>query len=371
MKIVFVIPTLTSGGSERVISTMANFWAEKGHSISIIALDEDQNKPFYPLDENIRYIPLNLFIKPKNYIKKLFVTLQQIRTIRKCISSLKPAVVISFLDITNLLTINATFFLNVKVIVSERSNLRMSTINPILKNLNKKIFYRFADKIIVQTSSVKDLYSKSLQEKIEVIPNPVREPEDFYKATADNFRNKKIINVGRLEYVKGQDNLIKAFTKLHKKYPDWSLIIVGEGGERENLQNIINKYEVSQSVQLVGRLDNIYSILSESSILAQTSRFEGFPNALCEAMACGLPVISTNCNFGPNEIIKDNVNGKLVPVDDVDALTLALDELIQNPRLCLQLGNNARNIVNKYSISKIMDKWESVIFHTVQTDQEN
>lgn len=360
MEICFVLPTLASGGSERVVSVLSNYWAQKEHHITIIVLDKTQFKPFYHLSENINFESIDLFRKPKSFFKKAAVTFKQICSLRKKLKQIQPETIISFIDITSLLAINAAFFLGIKLIVSERSNPMKKDVNPILKNVNRLFFFRFADRIVLQTEHVKKYYPKSYEKKVTIIPNPVTAPPiDYIKSQETEFR--RVVSVGRLEYPKGQDILLKAFANINNHYPNWKLTLVGDGNLKNELQSLCNEFQITKQVEWLGRMDNVWEVLSESDIFVFPSRYEGFPNALCEAMACGLAVISTDCPFGPSELITNNVNGILVPVEDERALSREISKLIENRKLRKDLGQQARNIVNNYSLNKIAQRWEHLI----------
>ncbi len=359
-KICFVLPTLTSGGSERVVSTLSNYWVQQGHCVNIIVLDRTQFKPFYQLSENINFESIDIFSKPKNYFKKAAVTLTQIFLLRKKFRQIHPNVIISFIDITSLLAINASFFLGIKLIVSERSNPIKKDVNSILKNANRMFFFRFADGIVLQTRQVKEYYPRSYKKKITIIPNPVVVPPvEFIKNQETNF--SRIISVGRLEYPKGQDILIRAFAKISSRYPEWKLTLVGVGTLKNELQNLCHKLQITKQVEWFGQTDNVWKILSQSDIFVSSSRYEGFPNALCEAMACGLAVISTDCPFGPGELISNNVNGILIPVEDEASLSHEISRLIENKKLRSDLGQKAKSIIDSYSLDKIALSWECLI----------
>lgn len=367
MKIAFLIPTLTSGGAERVMTYMANFWAETHHSIILFTMDNAARPPFYPLSPGVQYKPLDLKEENKNLFKKIKHTLHQVASIYKQIKEHNPDVLIAFLDITIFLSIVSTLFLKVKVIVSERNNPYLNRTNNWLQKANN-LLYLFADLVVLQTKQIKETFPSYLQHKISVIPNPVSKPiyqlseEDY----ARNFVHKRIVSVGRLEPQKGFNILINVFSKLIEEKPGWSLMIIGEGQERKNLEGLRDALNLTDQIKLPGRIENPLDILKDCTVFILPSYYEGFPNALCEAMSLGLPVISTRCPFGPEEIIQDQVNGLLVPVGDVDALYQSMIKLIESPGLCKCLGEHAKQITNHLNMEKVMQQWEEVINRLVQ-----
>lgn len=364
MKIAFLIPTLEAGGAERVVSLMANFWAEKGLDVIIFSLDSPVNKPFFSLHPAVKYYPLNLLKSEKRYLQKAKRTIHQIFTVRKHVKKHKPDVLIGHLDITIFLTITSTLVSNVKAIAYEGNNPYLNKTNKYLQIINN-FLYRFADHIVLQTHQISKTFPSFLQDKISVIYNPVSKPDVQLRSEdyARNLSNKMIVSVGRLEPQKGYDVLLKAFYLFVKEnqHPDWSLLIMGEGVERQKLEKLCVSYNIKDQVFLPGKVKKPYEQLRDCSIFVLSSRFEGLPNVLLEAMSLGLPVISTRCKFGPEEIIQHRQNGMLVPVEDYIALSETLEELSGDIKLCEQIGTCAKDIADVCSLERVMAQWEGVV----------
>ncbi|MEK6477766.1 glycosyltransferase family 4 protein [Catalinimonas sp. 4WD22] len=362
MKICFLVPSLVAGGAEHVMSHMANFWANKSYSVSIITLNHPQETPFYPLEEGVDLIQLNLLEKGNSF-QKAVLFFKQWNAIRREINIIKPNVLIAFLDITILLALTVRPFIQAKVIVSERNNPYLNETNPLLKKINH-FLYRFSDQLVLQTNQIAHTFPHHLQNKIRIIPNPVLPPSHKLQDKSQEQSTHTIISMGRLKWQKGYDILIKAFAPLAKAHKEWSLVIIGEGDERHHLESLCRQEGVSEQVQLVGRRYNPYDMLKEASVFVLSSRFEGFPNALCEAMAIGLPCVATQCQFGPEEIIEHNVNGILVKVNDEIALRNALELLIESSTLRKKLGEHALKITERFALAKVMNQWELLIENT-------
>ena len=360
MRCTLIIYSLTSGGAERVISNMANYWAAKGWEINILTFDDDKKKPFYDLDSQISHIPLGIAGQSPNPIIGIWNNLTRIQPLRTAIIRSKPNVVISFLHQTNEIVLLATPWLNVPVVVSERNDPASETTGKVWVKL-RQWTYPFADRIVVQTKRAGDYFSSKLQERICVIPNPVLLPPDEKKISDKLLSDRSLIGIGRLEPQKGFDLLLEAMAKLKDCYPEWTLTILGEGELRPQLESLRNELGLGDRVHLLGRVKNPHEFLKQADIFIMSSRFEGFPNALCEAMACGLPVISTDCPNGPREIIRDGVDGILVPNEDVSTLATAMERLMSDGKERQRLADRAKEVTERFGLEKVMSLWELLI----------
>jgi len=365
MRCTLIIHSLTSGGAERVISRMANYWAAKGWEINLLTFDDGTEPPFYELDSQISHVPLGIAGYSPNKIMGLWKNLTRIQPLRSAIIKSKPNVVISFMHQTNEIVLLATRGLNVPVIVSERNHPAMENTSRIWTQL-RQWTYPFADRIVVQTKRAGNYFSSKLQERIIVIPNPVLLPPDKQKQTHKLLGENSLIAMGRLVPQKGFDLLLEALAKLKERYPEWRLTILGEGELRPKLESLRNELGLGDRVYLVGRVKNPYEFLKQADIFIMSSRFEGFPNALCEAMACGLAVISTDCPNGPREIIRDGVDGILLPNEDISALAAAMERLMFDEKERRSLGERATEVTERFGLEKVMLLWESLINEVIE-----
>ncbi len=361
MKMTLVISSLNAGGAERVLSILANAWAEQGHEVTIITFEVPHYKSFYPLSPKVTLYNLDLLNRgTKNSLVKAFKVLRRFRILRKTIKDQKADCIISFMDTVNILTILSTIGLKVPVIISERVDPHHHSIG-LFKDFLRKWTYPLAHHIVVQTTQVKNYFSKKLHNIISIIPNPVSKPSNDLQETAIDFENKQIIAIGRLDPQKGHDLLLQAFSMVHKQHSDWELVVWGEGDERKALEALRDRLELKAHVQFPGLTKNVYQALSKGSLFVLASRYEGFPNSLCEAMATGLPVVAFDCGSGPIDIIRHEIDGLLVPAQNVAFLADAMLKLIQNVELRKQYGNSAKEITDRFSLSNILDKWNAVI----------
>ena len=351
-KILLSIPALQGGGAERVLSTLANAWVEEGYEVRLVTYESPGIKPYYKLSSKIELVQLDC-LSPCKYAKP-FDVIKRVFGLRQKIKKFKPDIIISFLDTNNILTVLAALGLKVPVVVSER-------INPVLflSCLKKKLrnwAYEKADALVVQNLGIKQCFSNSIQNHTKIIPNPV--------IIGNNIKwvggKKEFVAVGRLYKQKGFQYLIDAFSEVTTKHPDWILKIIGEGPERSALETQIKQCGLEGKVLLPGKNPKAINDMASSDIFVFSSLYEGMPNALMEAMAIGMPVISSNCDFGPSDLINNNKNGILVPPKDPKSLANAMGRLASDPELQKALGAAAKKEMKKYELKKILVLWEKV-----------
>jgi len=356
MKIVFVIGSMSFGGAERVISEMSNYWAKKGWDITILTIGATKEKgDFYILDSKIQRVDISI-LPSKSKIVTYFGLLRLLWRIRRFISKDKPNVVISFISNSNILMLLALLGIKVPKIISDRANPYRDRVGFFIK----KLIYPLATNLVIQTDSVKEFYNKIPNLKVTVIPNPINPPTLSPKTKRFEFKNKTVVAVGTIKLaIKGFDLLVKAFANISQKYPNWDLVIFGDGKDRLILENLIKEYDLEDRVFLPGVVDNPRDVIIDADIFVLSSLKEGFPNVLIEAMSVGLPSISFDCNFGPSEIIDNYKNGILVETGNIKKLQEAIEKLINSQSLRKELGDRAKkDIMNRYYIDKIMEEWE-------------
>jgi len=345
-KIILVIPTMHQGGAERVMSELANAWSSQLHEVHLVLLAKSEN--FYAINNNV--IIHNLGFSHSGLFNKIINELKVFYKLRKIFKQQQPDFVLSFMIKYNILTIITASYLNIKVIVSDRANPK--TQQPFLISFLRKATYKFADGIIAQTSLAKIILQKETGNKnIRVIPNPIKDI-----LIHENIKKEKIIlNIGRLIEEKGQKYLLDAFSKI--KNTDWKVVILGDGPLLHTLKHQIKVLGLKDKVLMPGAVNEVDAWLARASVFAFPSISEGFPNALVEAMAAGLPCVSFDCDAGPRDIIIDGKNGYLVSVGEVDMLSSRLENLVNNQELRDQFSSEAANIVNILGLEKIADDY--------------
>ncbi|MEI8321051.1 MAG: glycosyltransferase family 4 protein [Alphaproteobacteria bacterium] len=356
MKITFVINQLSAGGAERVLCALAN-QLSSFHDVQIITFSCPTDAPFYPLAATIQLTQLGAHKSSARFILKrlwrLFIKLFLLRTQLK---QIKSGPIISFITETNIAVLLLNKGLNHPVIVSERIDPAHHKLPWIVEWMRFKS-YKWAHKIVVQTGAVASYFPASFQPLIEIIPNSIKKFSGFYKVQE---KVRHIVSVGRLVLQKDQASLIKAFSTVVKNNPDLILTIYGEGDQRNDLENLIRNLNLTDKVFLPGVTKNIQEQLVKADLFVFPSRYEGFPNALCEAMAVGLPVIASACS-GNVDVVQDGVNGLLFPIEDVTVLTEKMLTLIKDTKLRSALSKQAKKISTDFSEDRILKLWEKVI----------
>lgn len=372
MKIVVILPGLTLGGAERVATSLTNWIAKNKKGDEIYFINMGENTYNFEFDNNIKVFHKNYDTKSIKGLKPivLFKKLKlKINFVNNILNSIQPDVIFEmlYLPLFFVLPYKRKHKNEVAIIGSERTNPKIKNIKFSTKIMSK-ICPKLCDGYIFQTERVKKMFSKKIQRKSIVIPNAVSNP--FMNEIKEVQRDKIISTMGRLEEEKGHDILIEAFSTVQKEHPEYKLIIYGEGSKKEELKKLIEELNLKEKVILAGKSKKGIVEVNKSEIFVFTSRFEGMPNALMEAMACGLPCISTDCIAGPSELIENGKNGILVEVDNVEQIAQKINFLIENKEKAKQMGNEARKILETHSTDKIFEKYYNY-FSKISKKKEN
>jgi glycosyltransferase involved in cell wall biosynthesis len=274
-----------------------------------------------------------------------------------------PDLIISFLDRWNIITLAASIGLGVPVLVQEHCDPNERALGGTWELL-RYLLYPRASFVVTLTPTAMRFFSLRPKIRGRVIPNPVVVPPNEYVHPSSNIIGKdyrKIVSLGRLHEVKSFDKLLSAFAFIANKHPDWSLEIWGDGPERPQLTSLIVEMNLEGRVSLPGVTRNPFACLTGADLFVMTSKTEGFPMALCEAMACGVPVISFDCPSGPRHIVRDGVDGVLVPPGDINALAIAMDRLMSDEAERCRLANRAPDVLERFSLEKVVGMWEELI----------
>ena len=347
MKISFFIGSMNRGGAERVISILANDYSARGWDVDIVLLL--QNVVEYDLDSRIRIVDITK--KSGGYLKN---APRWLGGIRKYLKERKPDQVVSFVGRINALVLTASIGLKLPVVISERNDPKHDGRGAFMQWYCNRI-YHLAKAIVYQNEHEKSCFSKSLEKKGCIIPNPVS------VAAVKTEDSSVIVTAGRLVEQKNQKILVSAMAQVHKVYPDVKCRIYGEGALREALQTQIDELGLQDIVTLEGNVKDIHVRLSQCGIFALTSNFEGLSNALIEAMMVGLSCITTDYP-GARELITDGENGLVVPMNDADALAEAILKLIENEDGYADiLAQQGQNFATRFNAETVLDQWHTVI----------
>ncbi len=351
-KISFIIGALTAGGAERVVSTLSNKLLE-AYEVHIIVLTK--STPFYSLNKNIKLFNCREQFQPSsNIYHAIKSNISLYKTISSYLKEKKIDLVIGFITSANILAILAARKNKIPCIISERNFPKKSNTGTQWRIL-RKLLYKKADFLVVQTDEIKKHFESIINiNKIVILNNPIA-PE-LSDARDNNLKKENIVlNIGRLTEQKAQDLLIKSFANINND--NWKLLIIGKGNKQEEYKALIRDNNLEDKVELLEQTKDIAHYYNKSKIFAFTSIFEGFPNALTEAMHFGLPCVSTDCPTGPSKLINHNLNGYLIPMGDQDQLQIYLTKLMENEDLCKKLGTKAMESVKPYMAESVTQSW--------------
>lgn len=339
-KYVFVIPTLATGGAERVIAVLSQELCKCGQDVYVVKYYETDGE--YNIGDRVKVVNLSGGNRSKyekmNYLNKT----QRLRT---TIKAIMPDYVIPFMFSVARCVDIATIGLHVNVLQSIRINPSLGPASRIQRMQRDHLVYK-SKASFVQNESQKNYFNKSAQHKIYVLYNPVSDDLFEIKPTFQNDMYT-ICSVGRLESQKNFKLLIDSFEETFAENERVILQIYGEGSQKESLREHIASKSSAHRIHLMGRNNDIARVYENSDLFVLPSDYEGMPNALIEAMACGLPCISTNCPTGPSDLIDNGINGILVPVGNKRKMSEALQNMYQKRDIAKQMGEKARQTIMK------------------------
>ncbi len=359
MRMALVISTLGPGGAEHIMTMLANHLAGRGHHVDMITLDSPDNSPHYRLHQNVRLHPLGRMGTSSGPISALFANMGRIRALRKAFLKLHPDVILSFLTATNILSLLAASGTEYPVVVAERASLqqRLSGTPWILL---RYITYPRAKAVVVQTQGEQKILHELIpctNKNSVVIPNPVARPT---RTTTGHG----IIFVGRFSEEKRPMDVLEAFALARKQLKGRTLTMVGDGPLRQAVESRVQALGLSQAVCFTGVINSVDEQLIQNDIFALSSAHEGFPNALCEAMAHGLACIATNSPGGCTDIMQHEHNGLLVPAGEIRHMADAMTRLATDDQLRTGVAANAMSICEKFDNDHILCKWMQLLVET-------
>lgn len=357
LRVACVISSLRLGGSERVLAWLAETLAARGHDVRLFTATSATEEVFRR-PEGVVLRNLDVARPSRGPWQALRLNLRHLAVLREAVCSVRPDVVLAFGDRTNVRVLLALAGTEIPVIVSERTNPRLFPTGRIW-SLLRRLAYPRAAVVAAPNARCLDALGFLPKSRRRVVPNPVLVSPAAEAMTEG--RRPVIVGLGRLVELKGFDRLIRAFADMAEEFPDWSLEIHGEGPERPALEALARALGVVNRVRLPGVAREPRSVFETAAIFALSSRLEGSPNALAEAMACGVAAVAFDCEAGPRELIRDGEDGLLVPAGDVKALSRALRDLAGDPERRERLGLRARDVARRHDPAIVAAQWETLL----------
>ena len=357
--IAFHVSSLAQGGAERVVANLANRFAQDGFNV-YVATEEYGNNEF-SLDPKVKRIHVGLKEEDekKNRIVKFLL---RVKYLKSFVKEYKPDVLVAFAHRCNYRALMAAGNSNVPVVISIRIN-PVGYYDAFSDTVQIKWLFPKAAGCVYQTKEQKDWFKPYLQDNSRIIMNPIN--PKYFGNPLPKVREKAVMHHARLVDFKNQPMLVRAFLKVHEKHPDYVLKIFGPDsgdGTKEILEKLIRDNSAESYVLLMGASSDLEKEIPKGEIYAYSSDYEGMPNSLLEAMAMGMPVVSTDCPCGgPRAVIRDGENGFLIPVGDEDALTDRMNRLIEDKELSKRFSENARKIEDVASMEAIYKQWKDYL----------
>lgn len=359
-KIAFLVNSLGKGGAERVVANLAAFFQKQGYEVLLVTSRVMEAE--YEVPSGIKRINLSQFEQQDNAgrIGNIYHRINRLHQIWK---KQKPDIIVSFIGKLNLYAVLSTLGTKIPLLVSVRSDPGREYPAGMMRMMAKLLFHKTKG-MIFQTEDASHFFSKRIQKKSAILPNPL--DVRFIRERYAKQRNHEIVSVGTLNNNKNHVMLVKAFAGIAAEYPEMVVKLYGHGypgsDTTEEIKACAKALGIEDRVKLMGRCAEIQEAIYRARIFVLTSKMEGMPNALMEAMALGLAVVSTDCPCGgPRTLIRDGENGILVPVDDVHALEQALRRILKNPQLEEQLGVQAHRLGEELAPDKVNKMWQDYI----------
>ena len=415
-ELILVCDSLDAGGIERVVSTLANEWSRRGRKVSVVTLHD--NRRFYTLDPAVHHVVVEHGASRLSHLlRKLKYLLGQLKVakpffirllgpalfnfifeiahrafiavyltfetlgLRRALRRIDSGVVVSFGTAVNVITLKACRGLGRRVIISERND--PGRLIRLWENLWRH-YYPLADLVTANTrSALSDMRGFVGERKLAFVPNPLQLPNgngngkrngnghhgNGHPANETTATAPFVLTVGRLVEDKAQDVLLDAFAQAGEDFKNWRLAIVGDGRLAGTLRAQAETLGINERVDWHGIVRDPYHFYRTAHVFALPSRVEGTPNALLEAMSCGLPVVVSDGAPGPLELVEDEITGLIVPVNDPAKLAAAFRRLANDRELRERLGAAARERVTEYSLPHALVTWESIVGMTPQDHQ--
>jgi len=358
-KIMFHLNSLGKGGAERVVSLLANEFAK--NNVEVVIATEWYSDEEYELNKRVKRIHAGLSEEDEkaSRVAKQWIRIRNLRTV---LLQERPDVLISFCVKANYRAMMASMGTKIPVIVSVRNDPKIDYVGKVNRLMNK-LFMNRAAGCVFQTEEAKEFFDTVLQEKSTIICNPVNEK---YLQAERKKTEKKIVCVGRLVAQKNQMLLVNAFEEILERHEEYELYLYGDGSDdecKEELLQYVNSSRLLRNhIHFMGLSSTLEKDMADAAMFVLPSNYEGMPNALMEAMALGLPVISTDCPCGGSRYwIEPGITGQLVPVKNIKSMVQAMEYYISNPEEAENMGQKARLRLKEATMDKVFEQWMGYI----------
>ncbi len=356
MKLAIYISGMRKGGTERKVANLANYMSDKGHEVVLVnayRFDDEfavngsvRRLVCEPSEDELPGSRIGNYRARFNALKDIWV-------------KERPDVILSFIGKTNIMTLLTSKGLGIPVAVGIAGDPDEEYYTTVLKFLARHLFKK-ADAVILQTERSRSFFPAKVLDKAVIMRNPVS--TDFDIDRYEGERDKTVVTLGRIDDNKNHALIIDAFAEIADKYPEWKVLIYGEGPSKEALEEKVKSLGLFDRILFPGYTDDVVGVLKKTGVFVLSSNTEGSPNALIEAMMMGVPVISTDCPCGgPGELIRDGQNGLLIPVNDRVKMQDSLQKLFDNPHFAEQIGRESARTRDIYSPKKVFEAWEELL----------
>lgn len=353
MHIAMLIGALTKGGSERVLVNLADYLVGRGYRVTMVTQYRKENE--YPLNEKVNRI-ISDITQEETTGSRLVNFKRRFCKLRGIWKKERPDVILSFIGKNNIMAILTSRFLKIPVAVSVRGEPSEEYYNSWMRFCARHLF-ALADGVILQTGRCFTFFPEKVRKKAVILRNPVS--DSFFRKRYEGEREKVITAVGRVDENKNHEMIIRAFAEIAEEFPEYKLIIYGEGDRRKSLMELTENLKLQDRISLPGSIDNVPDAIYKTRVFVLSSNTEGVPNTLIEAMLMGLTVIATDCpSGGCADLIQNGYNGILIPVGDVEALKENLQKLLKNLQLADELGKKAMETADMFAPGKVYAAWE-------------
>ena len=355
MRIAFILPTFTAGGAERVASLLCNYWVEQGHDVTALTFEGAGDERVYHLDDRVTLRGIDALNRNRRLASRVGTNLRRLSRLRAALKAFKPDAIVAFTTEANVVAIWSALGLGVPVVVSERNQPDRPGLGRFTRAV-RRLSYPLAAALVVQTEAIAQWSRARFGAPVHVLPNPIRLASWGGEPRAEHA-TKQIVAAGRLVPQKGFDVLIASFAALADDYPDWQLVIYGEGVERAALEADARRLSLGDRIALPGISKDMRAAFAAADLFVLPSRYEGYPNVLLEALASGCAVIATDCPGGTAEILGGGKYGLLVEPENLAALTTELERMMSNQALRQQFAAQAREAVSALDVGAVGRRW--------------